>query len=308
MKLTKTICLIVTALVLLFTTIGCAAPGIQNSEVPTGAVDFLQTGGNGDVPAVVGEQLAASKANIDKYLQGTLQIESVEVVGELANGRSAVAAHDLVADEKSVIAFGNIMQPETVNIGAMSTLYSNEELAEVRGTVRSGAEKGIKAGSKVLEITWKSGDKTFKTNCYYDDTGIVWDNVLTGLIMMNPEAQTYVTSSTSRATSWKSHKSWWTANWLWGSKRGEMGYKIKIYYSGRSVRSTDISDWGYISIGNAKSYSKVTKNSGSYGKGQYALGLSTPTVSLSFSHKTFKVSSSGIGSKMIANGTKTLFP
>jgi hypothetical protein len=108
-------------------------------------------------------------------------------------------------------------------------------------------------------------------------------------------------------TKW--YRQWWTASWLWGSKRGEMGYKITIHCtSSTHVSSTDRQDWASITIGNARSESRILKNSGSYGKIGYALGLSTPTVSLHFNSGSFQITTSGIGSNIVRNGTKSLYP
>jgi len=52
-----------------------------------------------------------------------------------------------------------------------------------------------------------------------------------------------------------------------------------------------------MNIGSAKSESRVLRETGSYGRGQYALGLCTPIASVS-----------GIGSNIISNGTKSLYP
>ena len=88
-----------------------------------------------------------------------------------------------------------------------------------------------------------------------------------------------------------------------------MGETIKIYcYSSGKVYSTDNSDWANMTLGSAKSYSKVLVNSGSYGKIQYALGIATPFASVTFNSTYFKVEVSGIGSSMVRNGSHTLYP
>lgn len=63
-----------------------------------------------------------------------------------------------------------------------------------------------------------------------------------------------------------------------------------------------------MNLGRAKSESRLLRRTGSYGKVQYALGICTPTGSLSFDYKNFKVSMSGLASNIIRNGTKSLYP
>ncbi len=127
--------------------------------------------------------------------------------------------------------------------------------------------------------------------------------------MMDTRGQTEIsdTNQASKVVS-KWYKEWWTANWLWGSKRGEIGYQITIYYTGSSVSNADVNDWGNISLGKAKSESKILRRTGAFGQCQYALGLCTPTGSLSFNASKFSVSFSGLGSNIVANGTKSLYP
>lgn len=258
-----------------------------------------------NLPSVVQKQLELTSENLNKYMNSELQIEDINVLGELSTEKSLRTSHLVVSDQASFVASGNIMEPSSVIVGEMQKLYPDKKLNETKDAIMNLASQELKIGDKVLEITWKNGNETFKTQCFYRNSGIVWDNVLAGLFMMNPEA--HIEESKLKVSS-KWYKKWWTVYWIWGSKRGEMGYKITIYYSGSTVSNTDVEDWAYITLGTAKSYSKIVTNSGSYGKCQYALGLCTPVGSLSFDYKNFKVSFSGLGSNIVANGYKSLYP
>lgn len=268
---------------------------------------------NQDLPEAVKSQLELSSKNLAIYMQDELQMVNIHVVGSISE-KGAGTSHRVVADKESMIAFGNIMDPSSVKVGKMQDLYSSKELANTQSSMEDFASQEIKPGDNLLEITWKSGNEIFKTNCFYRESGIIWDNVLTGLIMMDPQGVIEETTgdktntSNQRAVSSSWYKQWWTAKWLWGSERGEMGYKITIYYSGSRVSNTDVSDWGRISLGKARSESKIVKNSGSYGKCRYALGMCTPTGSLSFNASNFSVSFSGLGSNIVANGYKSRYP
>ncbi|MGS2739317.1 hypothetical protein [Sinomicrobium sp. M5D2P17] len=269
-----------------------------------------------DLPEAVKEQLELTRQNLAKYLPDDLQIMGIELLGSVTTEKGVELSHRTVKDKANVIAYGNITDPASVQIDPMESLYSGKGLADTQSRVEEAAKEEIKSGDNVMQITWKRGEAIYKTQCFYRDSGIVWDNILSGLVMIDKAGETETSEEASSGkeegiqarTYSKWYKQWWTAKWLWGSKRGEMGYKITIYYSSGRVSNTDVSDWGHISLGKAKSYSKVTKNSGAYGKCQYALGLCTPTGSLSFSSSKFKVSFSGLGSNVVANGSKSLYP
>lgn len=260
------------------------------------------------LPEAVQNQLNESKKNLEKYLKNDLQITGITVLGKLSTAKSVTLSHDLISDQSSMISFGNIIEPTTVRTERIGKLNS-EELTTAQEGLKSMAFSEIKTDSEVLEITWNHKGENFTTLCFYNDSGIIWDNVLGGLVMMNIRGNSEESSHNAQAKVYsKWYKQWWTADWIWGSKRGEMGYKITIYYSGSTVSNTDVEDWANITLGKAKSESKVSKNSGAYGQCKFALGLCTPTGSLSFNSTNFSVSFSGLGSNMVHNGTKSLYP
>lgn len=259
------------------------------------------------LPENVQVQLDDSKKNLEKYVKDGLQISGVTALGTLSTEKSVSIAQNLITDQESFISSGNILAPETVQVSKLGNL-SSQELSTAQEGLKEIAQKEIKTNVHVLEITWNNKGENFTSLCFYNDSGIIWDNVLGGLVMMDTRGTSEVSDPAQAKVSYKWYKQWWTADWIWGTKRGEMGYKITIYYSGSTVSNTDVEDWANISLGKAKSESKVTKNSGAYGKCAFALGLCTPTGSLSFNSTNFTVSFSGLGSNIVHNGTKSLYP
>ncbi|ROH99425.1 hypothetical protein [Chryseobacterium daecheongense] len=259
------------------------------------------------LPENVQIQLDESKKNLEKYVKDALQITGVTALGTLSTEKSVSIAQSLITDRESFISTGNILTPETVQVNKLGNL-SSQELSTAQEGLKEIAQKEIKTNVNVLEISWNNKGESFTSLCFYNDSGIIWDNVLGGLVMMDARGTTEVSDNTQAKVLSKWYKQWWTADWIWGTKRGEMGYKITIYYSGSTVSNTDVEDWANISLGKAKSESKITKNSGTYGKCAFALGLCTPTGSLSFNSTNFTVSFSGLGSNIVHNGTKTLYP
>ncbi|MGK6341513.1 hypothetical protein ACMGDK_04700 [Chryseobacterium sp. DT-3] len=261
------------------------------------------------VPENIQIQISDSKKNLEQYLKNDLQITGINVLGKLSTQKGIEISQNLISDREQFTAEGNILVPETVKVGKIGVLFSGDQLTEAQKGLKEAASEQIKAGTDVLEISWNHKGQQFTSLCFYNESGIIWDNVFAGLVMMDTRGNTEVSPYDAQAkVSSKWFKEWWTAKWLWGSKRGEIGYKITIYYSGSTVSNVDVSDWGSISLGKAKSESKTTKRTGAYGQCRYALGLCTPTGSLSFNSSNFSVSFSGLGSNIVSNGTKSLYP
>lgn len=260
------------------------------------------------IPEAVQLQLNESTKNLETYLKNDLQIVGVAVLGKISTQQGVELSKKLITDKDQFIASGNILDPSSVKIGKIGDLYHGEDLTIAQQGLKEAITGEVKAGTQVMEVTWNGKNGKFTTLCFYGDSGIIWDNIFGGLVMMDTRgnSETSDREASKVASTW--YKQWWTANWLWGSKRGEAGYKITIYYSGSTISNADVSDWGYISLGKAKSESKITKKTGAYGQCRYALGLCTPTGSLSFNSTNFSVSFSGLGSNIVSNGTKSLYP
>lgn len=262
------------------------------------------------VPGIVQTQLDESQKSLEKYLKSDLQISGVNVIGKISTQKGVEISKSLITDKDQFIASGNVTEASSVKMGRIGDVYTGDDLTLAQNGLKEMATEEIKTGLNVMEIIWTSKTGKFTTLCFYNDSGIVWDNVLGGLVIMDIRGATEDSSSGQAAArvASKWYKQWWTASWLWGSKRGEMGYQITVYYTGSTVSNTDVNDWAYISLGKAKSESKITKRTGAYGQCRYALGLCTPTGSLSFNSSNFSVSFSGLGSNIVNNGVKSLYP
>ncbi|PWN66244.1 hypothetical protein [Chryseobacterium oncorhynchi] len=261
------------------------------------------------VPEIVQSQLDESQRSLEKYLKSDLQIAGVNVIGKISSQKGIEISQNLISDKDQFIALGNVLDPSSVKMGRIGELYTGDDLTIAQNGLKEMVTEEIKTGINAMEIIWSSKNGKFTTLCFYNDSGIIWDNILGGLVMMDTRgtSENSTGNKSARVIS-KWYKQWWTANWLWGSKRGEAGYQITVYYTGSTVSNTDVNDWAYISLGKAKSESKITRNTGAYGQCQYALGLCTPTGSLSFNASKFSVSFSGLGSNVVNNGIKSLYP
>ncbi|WET49594.1 hypothetical protein PYS58_00360 [Chryseobacterium indologenes] len=279
------------------------------SKITTADLQKETTSISSAVPGTVQIQLDESQKSLEKYLKNDLQIAGVRVIGQISTQKGIEISKSLISDKDQFIAIGNLMDLSTVKLGRIGDLYVGDDLSSAQSGLKEMVTEEIKTGTNVMEVIWSNKNGKFTSLCFYNDSGIIWDNVLGGLIVMDTRS-TVENSNTGAAAKVASkwYKEWWTASWLWGSKRGEMGYQITIYYTGSSVSNADVNDWANISLGKAKSESKITKRTGAYGQCQYALGLCTPTGSLSFNASKFSVSFSGLGSNMVSNGYKSLYP
>lgn len=262
-----------------------------------------------ELPKIVSDQINSSKANLLHHTDKGMEILEVTVLGTINTADALNLSKEIISSKESVVANGDVAEPSSIVAGPLKDLYSGNELLEIQDNLNEVATNELKINDQILEITWNIKNKKVKSLCFYRTDGIVWDNVISGLVIMEqPQIEESSQGDFHSKVSSKWRSLTWTANWLWGSKRGEMGAKITIYYSSSRVTNTDRSDWGNISLGKARSESKILNNTGSYGKIRYALGLCTPTGSLSFNSSNFTVSFSGLGSNIIANGTLTLYP
>lgn len=266
-----------------------------------------------NLPGKVKEQLSASGQALASYMPD-LKMTGFREAGAISTEAQRTQAIELLAAPTTYMAYGNLKEAGSVTINTIGNL-AGPALMEGRSILRQSAIQELKLGDKIVYIQWQQGNKTFETPCIYNNNGIVWDNILTGVYVM--DAQPVVERSdvetvnvNGRAIVGKWESNTWTVNWIFGSKRGQMVEKITIYYDNvtRRVSSTDRYDDAYINIGSAKSESKILVNSGSYGKIQYALGVATPLASVSMNWTNFKVEVSGIGSNSTHNGTHTLYP
>lgn len=260
------------------------------------------------LPTIVNNQLEAVRKNLNKYMGQSLKLVDYKIISR-PNKIDLNTTLDLIANPNSIVAYGNIVVPNTVKIGPMHTLVPSR-IEEGISIMKEHASKTIQEDDLSMELTWVFKEKEIKTIAFYNEEGISWDNLMIGLIMMDtkPTKIENVDDNTKSATMTTSKEGRWDGAWIWGSRRGSMYYRLTITHDGTTVFNTTISDGAWMTIGTATSHSIVTKRTGAFGEGKYALGMATPIASLIFDAAAFKVSVSGIGSNIVQNGTADLFP
>lgn len=196
----------------------------------------------------------------------------------------------------------------------------------VVSNIRSEVFPLIKTGQRTVDITWESQGKQFHTTCIYDDKGIVYDNILSNiaLVQVNKSAQTQAEAVIPKDTSQslgqdvqqKKPKTYsftcramdYEIDWPWGSERGRITVDHTLIWNGYNKAYDHSGDSNYhMTLGSAKAETKPTilDNKHRYVKLAYGYAWATPTASFSISFDakkgdvggSFKVSLSGLSSK-----------
>lgn len=190
----------------------------------------------------------------------------------------------------------------------------------------------IKTGQRTVDITWESQGKQFHTTCIYDDKGIVYDNILSNIALVDVNksaqaAETAISKDTSqflgqdvqkRTTYSFSRRALdYTIKWLWGSERGRITVDHSILWNGSNyIYDQSANNSSYMDLGSAQAQTKETRlDRRRYAKIAYGYAWATPTASfkISFDAKkgdvggSFSVSLSGIGSKGGGDGYSTIY-
>ncbi|MBE7169073.1 MAG: hypothetical protein INR73_00690 [Williamsia sp.] len=262
--------------------------------------------------ATAKDQLDLSRQNWNKYAAGLARFVSYEPVQKINIEAEKNAVVQQLLSGDAYIAYGNVQDPSTLSLVTIASLH--KQSAAAVDTLTRYATSQVRTGDQLVNIQWEKGTLRFTSKCIVRNDSIVWDNLLTNVVMMDPEGKTVKESSNDNPAA-KYYRQWykewrsWTVNWIWGSRRGEMGEEITVWpYSNGQVYNTDARSWAYINIGSYRSESRVLVNAGTYGKIQYAVGVATPAASVTFNNSNFKVEVHGIGSSRIENGTHSLTP
>lgn len=186
----------------------------------------------------------------------------------------------------------------------------------------------IKTGQRTVDITWESQGKQFHTTCIYDDKGIVYDNILSNiaLVQVNKSAiqakavipkDTSTSQSLGKDVQQKKTRTYsftyqpmnYELDWPWGKERGRITVDHTIVWNGYNRAYNQNGDPNaYMTLGTAEARVKPTilDNKHRYAKLAYGYAWATPSakasISFSFDPKkggiggSFNVSVSSLGS------------
>ena len=259
------------------------------------------------IPLKITELLQKSQTNLVLHSQNLNIIDFVYYQKINSESEKDSLVEKLTNRKSSWYASGNILADSTVIVSSLGS-FTTDSLA--KENLKKYIAKSIFIGNEVVKINWKFKDSLFSSLAIINDTSLLWDGLLTNLLMVEHNAHIYKSISNEKhAPAYDiPYSESWAAYWLWGSQRGEMGYNMIIHCSGNTVTSTDITSYAWIDIGTAQAESQVIHNSGTYGQAQYALGMASPLCTITFDYGPFTITITGIGSNMVENGTHSLYP
>ncbi|MGX5690483.1 hypothetical protein [Arcticibacter tournemirensis] len=172
----------------------------------------------------------------------------------------------------------------------------------------------VKIGQKIIEIAWENNGVPFTTQAVVDDKiGIIYDNLISNIMIIKEEHEGEVVLDPNKATlttdicismpfpepgitpRHKTVSHGWTAQWLWGSDRGEarVSHTVEGYTDTRTghakqvLTCSAVDAYSYMTLG--KGDAKIVNHSTYYGEDgsssvHWGLYLAAPTVSISMTY------------------------
>jgi hypothetical protein len=280
--------------------------------------------------SVLLEQLGAVKQNlsssklplrmVEMKLSGTLESNAQvdELRQRLVAGQALVPQYDGLHAESFALS--------TVEQRMTDFQLDSQNNQNVVANIETAVFPLIKAGQRTVDLTWESGGKQFHTTGVYDEQGIVYDNVLSNIVLVEEEQPSKLedtlepgTESTlqAQATAYTARALDLTIKWVWGGKRGKITVDHTIIWNGSNyIYDQSGSAHHYMTLGKTDAKTKNTVMSHRrYAKIAYGYAWATPTASFSISFDakrgdvggSFKVSLSGVGSKGGGDAHHTIY-
>lgn len=252
---------------------------------------------------IVKRHLDLSTKNWNDHLSSLAIFKNYKEIEPISTEAQRTALIAELIAPSAIAASGDVLEAQTVRLEPLSTLFANNPTAT--DLFKTVLEKQIQVGDKIMEITWSKGERPFTTKCIVNEKGIVWDNILYG-VYMGQAAYESTTTEREDAQSYVENYQWnQSANWIWGLKRGQMDYTMRIHVTNELVTATTLKAQAYMSSGTSFQQSAILFPQGTQGTAQISLGLATPTAFLKYDENALAVS--GVNTQVL-NIRKTLYP
>lgn len=248
--------------------------------------------------------------------------------------------HDLLAESNVVPKYDGIdsssWSMNTIKERMEAYLANEKTEQNVVENIQKMVFPTIQKGDKVIDLLWESNGKLFHSKCIYNKDGIVYDNILSNIAIVeetevcSDEFDTKSRLTESLQTNTPEQSSSLTENargqysytvtvrnikitWVWGGTRGNILIQHNILWDGSNYiidHDGTVDPW--MSIGSADAqWSNNYLDPYSRSKMAWAYGWATPTASFSikfnYSSLTFSASTSGVGSKGSGYGVHTIY-
>jgi hypothetical protein len=288
--------------------------------------------GDALAPDIEGTVLAQLARSSDTLAAKGLPIR---IVGYTAAG--SLDSEDAVRLVKADILDDNALVPQYDGVNAVSlrlhsirdrmqAFQAGEDSQDVVENLESVVLSEIHAGQKVLDVMWEGESGSFETKLVYDQNGVVYDNLLSNIALVEDAevAQDLPPSSSAGVNtegavalvnqSFSTRVVDRTIAWIWGGTRGKIEIDHYVISCNNWVSFCD--DGGqataWMTLGSARARS--ARNALRYpriSKLAWGYGWATPTASFSISFNsknlTFSVTTGGVGSAGKGAGIHTIF-
>ncbi len=272
--------------------------------------DYVKVNPNENINEITLQQLKTSKQLWNEKFSDKITLLNYKYVGTVENEQDMQEALNKIADEAKIVASGDLDQPESVKVEVLRE--NSAKAAITKDNLRNYIKDGIEISNKVIALNWDKNGEQFTTYCIANKEGIVWDNILGGVLAVAPEIEEESgidSNSNKNGAGWKKwQRRGWKIKAFWGSTIGKLGCTLTIYYNtGGPVTNSDVEDYAWISGGKGVSESKLLVKTGSFAKAQYALAVAGITGKVNFDKGSFTASASGAYDE-VRNGTFSLYP
>jgi hypothetical protein len=208
-------------------------------------------------------------------------------------------------------------------------LADNNE-PNVTANIQSMAFPGIKVGQKALDVTWESQGHQFQSKLVYDENGVVYDNMLSNIAVVEaedvpaeklpaPSAPAGAAAPSSGVTAFANQSFSTrfldvTIHWVWGGTRGkvQIAHYVISCDGWRSFCDDGyaITDWMSLGKTSGQAHRNALRKP-RISKLAWGYGWATPTahfgVTWHSSSLTFTATSGGVGSSGHGAGIHTIF-
>jgi hypothetical protein len=253
------------------------------------------------------------------------------------NVADSLDSESAIADTKQVMLDGSALvpqydgvNPDTLSLTSLErriqAYRTGDDTLDVVANIQTLAFPSIKVGQKALDVTWEADGHQFQSKLVYDDKGVVYDNMLSNLAFVEPEAVVAevppaVPSDPPAAAgitpfanqSWSTRFLDYTIKWVWGSTRGkiQLDHYVISCDGWRSFCDDGYAANAWMSIGSASGQGhRNALRKPRISKLAWAYGWATPTASFSIkfstSSLTFSASTGGVGSAGKGVGIHTI--
>jgi hypothetical protein len=242
-------------------------------------------------------------ARIDLKLAGYEFLEGTITNQELSNARAKFL------NEDNLIPYYDGINESSYTL---SSIRQRTEAARVAGEsaekdlrvkIGQAVDTLVQAGQGLVQLHWTSQGKKFSTLAAYDAKGLVYDNMLVNLFVVEENPSSLEEASNLKVTTTKRTVVDLTIKWVWGGKRGWVLIEHTIYKENGKVIKNGGSAQASMTLGDAAARAQSFKYTAKYGELTWAYGWGTVKADINFSY-TGKPAKIGVTVKNVGSSGK----